>query len=149
MQHVFPKTEPKMKVKLLGPTASDDPSRPCLPLYLSPVQAGFPSPAEDYSEQRLDLHKHLVKHESATFFLRASGQSMINAGIFDGDLLVVDRAIAAAHNKVVIAALDGELTVKRLVRRNGRVLLAPENPDYPEIDITEHEYIHIWGVVTK
>ncbi len=88
------------------------------PLYLSPVQAGFPSPAEEHMERPLDLHKHLVKHESATFFLRVSGQSMINAGIFDGDLLVVDRAIAAAHNKVVIAALDGELTVKRLVRRD-------------------------------
>ena len=148
MQHVFPKTEPKMKVKLLGPTASDDPSRPCLPLYLSPVQAGFPSPAEEYMERPLDLHEHLVRHKSATFFLRASGQSMINAGIFDGDLLVVDRIIPASHNKVVIAPLDGELTVKRLVRRNGRVLLVPENPDYPEIDITEHEYIHIWGVVT-
>ena len=148
MQHEFPKTEPKMKVKILGPTAPDDPFRPGLPLYLSPVQAGFPSPAEEHMERPLDLHEHLVRHKSATFFLRASGQSMVNAGIFDGDLLVVDRAIAAAHNKVVIAALDGELTVKRLVRRNGRVLLVPENPDYPEIDITEHEYVHIWGVVT-
>ncbi len=73
---------------------------------------------------------------------------MVNAGIFDGDLLVVDRIIPASHNKVVIAALDGELTVKRLVRRDGRVLLVPENPNYPEIDITEHEYVHIWGVVT-
>ena len=118
------------------------------PLYLSPVQAGFPSPAEDCMDQPLDLHEHLVRHKSATFFLRASGQSMINAGIFDGDLLVVDRAIDAEHNKVVIAALDGELTVKRLVRRNERVLLVPENPDYPELDIPEHEYVHIWGVVT-
>ncbi|MBO4334695.1 MAG: translesion error-prone DNA polymerase V autoproteolytic subunit [Desulfovibrio sp.] len=118
------------------------------PVCLSPVQAGFPSPAEDYMEGPLDLHEHLVRHKSATFFLRASGQSMINAGIFNGDLLVVDRIMPATHNKVVIAALDGELTVKRLVRRNGRVLLVPENPDYPEIDITEHEYVHIWGVVT-
>lgn len=73
---------------------------------------------------------------------------MINAGIHDGDLLVVDRSLPAAHNKVVIAAIEGELTVKRLVRREGRVLLVPEHPDYPEIDITEHEYVHIWGVVT-
>ena len=137
-----------MKVKIVGPTSPEDPSQPGLPLYLNPVQAGFPSPAEDYMERSLDLHEHLVRHKSATFFLRASGQSMINAGIHDGDLLVIDRIIPASHNKVVIAALDGELTVKRLVRRNGRVLLVPENPDYPEIDITEHEYVHIWGVVT-
>ena len=118
------------------------------PLYLSPVQAGFPSPAEDCIDRPLDLHEHLVRHRSATFFVRARGQSMVNAGIFDGDLLVVDRIIPASHNKVVIAALDGELTVKRLVRRDGRVLLVPENPNYLEIDITEHEYVHIWGVVT-
>ena len=118
------------------------------PLYLSPVQAGFPSPAEDCMDQPLNLHEHLVRNKFSTFFLRVSGQSMINAGIFDGDLLVVDRLVPAAHNKVVIAALDGELTVKRLVRRKGRILLVPENPDYPEIDITEHEYAHIWGVVT-
>ncbi|CAK7035218.1 MAG: Protein UmuD [Desulfovibrio sp.] len=128
-----------------------DPSRPegeGLPLYLSPVEAGFPSPAEDFLDARLDLHSHLVRNEAATFFLRAHGESMINAGIHNGDLLVVDRSEAAAHNRVVIAALDGELTVKRLVRRQGRVLLMPENPEYPEIDITEHEYVHIWGVVT-
>ena len=119
------------------------------PLYLSPVQAGFPSPAEDCIDRPLDLHEHLVRHASATFFVRARGQSMVNAGIFDGDLLVVDRIIPASHNKVVIAALDGELTVKRLVRRDGRVLLVPENPNYPEIDITEHEYVHIWGGVTS
>jgi len=73
---------------------------------------------------------------------------MTGTGIHDGDLLIVDRSEAAGHNKVVIAVLDGKLTVKRLLRRNGRVLLAPENPDYAEIDITEHEHVHIWGVVT-
>lgn len=118
------------------------------PLYLNPVAAGFPSPAEDYTEERLDLHKHVVRNAAATFFLRARGESMINAGVHDGDLLVVDRSVEATHNRVVIAALEGELTVKRLVRRKGRVLLAPENPDFAEIDITEREYVHIWGVVT-
>lgn len=136
-----------MKATIIG-QSSDFPEEHAQPLFLSPVQAGFPSPAEDCMEGPLDLHEHLVRHKSATFFLRVSGQSMIKAGIFDGDLLVVDRIITPGHNKVVIAALDGELTVKRLVRRNGRVLLVPENPDYPEIDITEHEYVHIWGVVT-
>ncbi len=136
-----------MKATIIG-QSSDLPEEHVQPLYLSLVQAGFPSPAEEYMDGPLDLHEHLVRHKSATFFLRACGMSMINAGIHDGDLLVVDRIIPAGHNKVVIAALDGELTVKRLVRRNGRVLLVPENPDYPEIDITEHEYVHIWGVVT-
>ena len=73
---------------------------------------------------------------------------MINAGIYDNDLLIVDRSIEASHNKIVIAAIDGELTVKRLLRRKNKVILAPENPDYPEFDITEKEHIHIWGVVT-
>ena len=137
-----------MKAELLGQATPVDEERQGLPFYLSPVEAGFPSPADDYLDNRLDLHRHLVQHETATFFLRAHGQSMINAGIHDGDLLIVDRAIEAAHNRVVIAALDGELVVKRLVRRNGRVLLVPDNPDYPEFDITNREHVHIWGVVT-
>lgn len=117
------------------------------PLYLCPVQAGFPSPAEDYVERKLDLHEHLVRNPAATFFLRARGDSMIRAGIHDGDLLIVDRSVTAGQGKIVIAAVEGELTVKRLIRKGGRVLLAPENPDYPAIDITEREYVHIWGVV--
>lgn len=122
--------------------------RPGLPLYLAPVEAGFPSPAEDYLDRRLDLHQHLVRNEAATFFLRAHGESMLGAGIHDGDLLIVDRSVDAVHRKVVIAALDGELTVKRLLHREGRVLLAPENPQFEPIDITESEFVHIWGVVT-
>lgn len=119
-----------------------------LPLYLSPVEAGFPSPAEDYVDRRLNLHEHLVRNETATFFLRAHGDSMLGAGIHSGDLLIVDRSLEASHNRVVIAAIDGELTVKRIVRRSGKILLVPENPDYPEIDITEREYVYIWGIVT-
>ena len=134
-------------LKFVGKAAPLE-EREGLPLYLSPVQAGFPSPADDYMEEKLDLHKHLVKNESATFFLRASGNSMEGAGIFDGDLLVVDRSIEATHNRIVIAALDGELTVKRLIRQRGKVYLAPENPEYPKFDITNREYVHIWGVVT-
>ena len=134
-------------LKFVGKAAPQS-DREGLPLYLSPVQAGFPSPADDYMEGKLDLHKHLVKNETATFFLRASGNSMEGAGIFDGDLLVVDRSIEATHNRIVIAALDGELTVKRLIRQRGKVYLAPENPEYPKFDITNMEYVHIWGVVT-
>lgn len=134
-------------LEILG-GADCPPDREGLPLYLSPVEAGFPSPADDFLDCRLDLHRHLVRNEAATFFLRAHGESMINAGIHDGDLLVVDRSESATHNRIVIAALDGELTVKRLVRSQNRVVLMPENSEYPEIDITEHEYVHIWGVVT-
>ena len=119
-----------------------------LPLCLAPVEAGFPTPTPDDVDRKLDLHAHLVRNPAATFFVYAHGDSMREAGIHDGDLLIVDRSAPAAHNKVVIVALDGELTVKRLVRRSGRVLLIPENPDYPSIDITEHEHVHVWGVVT-
>ena len=136
------------KASILG---KHDPNRQPtegLPLYLSAIRAGFPSPAEDYIERNLDLHDHLVKDKAATFFLRATGDSMREAGIHDGDLLVVDRALEAAHGKIVIAVLDGELTVKRLLRKGGRVALAPANPDFPEIDITQREHVHIWGVVT-
>jgi len=135
------------RLELIG-TADNPPQREGQPLYLSPIEAGFPSPADDCLDRRLDLHEHLVRNRAATFFLRAHGDSMTGAGIHDGDLLIVDRSEAAGHNKVVIAALDGELTVKRLIGRNGRVLLVPENPEYSEIDITEHEHVHIWGVVT-
>ena len=135
-------------LELLGSAAPAPAGHEGLPLFLSPVKAGFPSPAEDYVDRKLDLHEYLVHNRAATFFLRAQGDSMLGAGIHDGDLLIVDRSVEAAHDRVVIAALDGELTVKRLVRRKGRVLLAPENPDYPEFDITEREYVHIWGVVT-
>lgn len=135
-------------LEFVGAAAAMDHNRQGVPLYLTPVEAGFPSPAEDYLDRRLDLHQHLVRNEAATFFLRAHGESMLGAGIHDGDLLIVDRSIEAVHRKVVIAALDGELTVKRLLRREGRVLLAPENPQFEPIDITESEFVHIWGVVT-
>ena len=135
-------------LELISASAAIQLGRTGLPLYLAPVEAGFPSPAEDYLDRRLDLHQHLVRNEAATFFLRAHGESMLGAGIHDGDLLIVDRSIEPAHRKVVIAALDGELTVKRLLHRERRVFLAPENPQFDPIDITESEFVHIWGVVT-
>lgn len=135
-------------LKIEGQAAATTPEGERLPLYLSPVQAGWPSPAEDYVDEQINLHEIAVRNPAATFFVRASGDSMLGVGIHDGDLLVVDRSLEAAHNRIVIAALDGELLVKRIVRRGGKTYLAPANPEYPEIDITNREYVHIWGVVS-
>lgn len=117
------------------------------PLYVNKISAGFPSPADDYIEQRLDLNLHLIKHPAATFFLRVSGDSMINAGIYSGDLLIVDKSLEPIDGKIIIAALDGELTVKRLYKKNQQIKLIAENPLYPAIEIREQDLI-IWGVVT-
>ena len=119
-----------------------------LPLYATSVSAGFPSPADDFIDTKLDLNEHLIRHPSATFFVRASGDSMIGAGIHSGDILIVDRSLEAANNAIVIAALEGELTVKRFKKKNGRVFLLPENKEYKIIDITHNETFSIWGVVT-
>lgn len=118
-----------------------------LPLFGYRIAAGFPSPADDYIEERIDLNRHLIRHKEATFFLRVQGDSMINAGIHDGDMLIVDRAIEPVSGKIVIAALDGELTVKRLSISGGGVRLLPENPDYPVIEIGTEQELVIWGVV--
>lgn len=118
------------------------------PLFNCRVSAGFPSPADDYIEQSLDLNQLLIQQPAATFFVRAEGDSMIGAGIHDNDLLVVDRSIEAVPNKVVICALDGELTVKRLVSKQGCMVLMAENPRYPDIPMHEDIDMMIWGVVT-
>ena len=126
---------------------SEAPSVSRLPLFSYRIAAGFPSPADDYVEERIDLNRHLIRHKEATFFLRVQGDSMINAGIHDGDMLIVDRAIEPVSGKIVIAALDGELTVKRLSASGGVVCLLPENPDYPVIEIGADQDLVIWGVV--
>ncbi|MFH0911237.1 MAG: translesion error-prone DNA polymerase V autoproteolytic subunit [Planctomycetota bacterium] len=118
-----------------------------LPLYQSRVSAGFPSPADDYLEGRLDLNDHLVKNPAATFFVRVSGESMTGAGIFPDDILVVDRSLEARHGSVVIAVVNGELAVKRLSSQNGRIELRAENPAFGPIPIGEATELEIWGVV--
>jgi DNA polymerase V len=117
-------------------------------LMESVIAAGFPSPAEDYRERTLDLHDHLVKHPAATFFVRVEGDSMINVGIFSGDLLIVDRSLPADFGKIVIALIDGEFTVKRLLQKNGHIILQPENPSFAPIMVKQPEHLIIWGVVT-
>ena len=120
-----------------------------LPLYGNKVKAGFPSPAEDYIEERLDLNEYLIQHPNATFFVRVSGESMLNAGIQDGDTLIVDKSLDARDGDIVIAALDGEFTVKRLMYRNSNPWLIPCNPEYTDIELTEDMDAVIWGVVTS
>jgi DNA polymerase V len=119
-----------------------------LPLALSHVEAGFPSPADDYMEGALDLNEHVIKHPSATYFVKASGDSMIGAGIFNGDLLIVDRSLEASSGKVVIAEVDGQLTVKRLLKLDDSFSLQSENSSYPPIDLQEGNEVVVWGVVT-
>lgn len=120
-----------------------------LPFYQTTVAAGFPSPAEDEIAGTLDLNELLIQHPAATFFLRVSGSSMINAGIHHDDILVVDRSLEPTHGKIVIASLNGELTVKRLFQDGKKVLLVAENDAYPPIEITEDIDLRIWGIVTN
>ncbi len=119
------------------------------PLFAARVEAGFPSPADDYIDRALDLHEELVPRPAATFFVRARGESMIGAGIHDGDLLVVDRSMAPVPGRVVIAALDGALTIKRLGRGKNGLRLEAENEAYPPIEVGEETDARIWGVVTS
>lgn len=113
------------------------------------VPAGFPSPAQDYFDGRIDLNKHLIKDITSTFLVRVAGHSMDGAGICDGDELVVDRSLTPVDGNVVVAILDGELTVKRLRVAHGTVRLAAENPAYPDVVIPELGDLSIWGVVTR
>lgn len=119
-----------------------------LPLYSNKVSAGFPSPADDFIEKTLDLNDLLIKHPQATFFVRVSGNSMVNAGIRDGDILVVDKSLEPKEGKIVIANVEGEFVLKRIRKKNGKLYLFPENLDYNPIEIKEDMDCEIWGVVT-
>ncbi len=118
-----------------------------LTLYATSPAAGFPAPGDDAVEATLNIHDYVVKHPEATFFVRVSGDSMEGAGIFSGDVLVVDRAVEHTPGRIVVAALHGELVVKRLGKHNGDVALLSENAAYAPLIIHENESCHIWGVV--
>jgi len=128
------------------PVVLNPPPRP-LRRYLCRVAAGFPSPADDHLEGPLDLNEHLVEHPAATFVVKVQGDSMAGAGIRDGDLLVVDRAREARDGSIVVAVVDGELTVKRLRKSRRGVRLEAENPAYPAIVFHEGKELVVWGVV--
>lgn len=119
-----------------------------VPLYASAVSAGFPSPADDYLELSLDLNQYLIKHPAATFYVRVKGDSMINAGIHDGDLLIVDKSVEPENNDVVVCVINGEFTVKRLKKVNEEIYLIPENSHYQAVKISENMDFQVWGVVT-
>lgn len=118
-----------------------------VPYFPQGIPAGFPSPAEDHLQKVLDLHEHLIKHPAATFIGRVDGDSMIDANLHDGDLLIIDRAMTPVHKSIVVAIVNGEFTVKRLYKRNGQIKLVPENRAYPTIEVTEGMDVEIWGVV--
>ena len=121
-----------------------------IPYLLSRISAGFPSPADDYIENNLNLSELLIKNHLSTFLMKTSGDSMIDVGINDGDILVVDRSIEAKNRDIVIAILEGNLTVKRLLfKTNGLVVLKSENIAYKDIQIPELADLEIWGVVTS
>jgi len=117
------------------------------PLFCTRISAGFPSPADDYIENSIDLNELLIKHPAATFFVRVAGDSMTGAGINSGDTLIVDRSVTALYGSIIVAVLNGEFTVKRLVRRGNITLLFPENPAYKPIEITTGSEFEVWGVV--
>ena len=119
-----------------------------VPLFTAGISAGFPSPADDFIDRKLDLNEFLIAHPAATFFVRVEGASMIEAGIHPGDILIVDRAVEAKPGSIVIAVIDGEFTVKRYHRAGDRCFLLAENPRFSPIEITEDMAAEVWGVVS-
>lgn len=121
-----------------------------VPIWAIPstVQCGFPSPAEDHAQRRLDLNELLIRQADATFFMRVRGTSMRDAGIDDGDYVVIDRSLEAKHGNIVLAVVDGEFTIKRLFKRAGRVKLLAANPVFADIEFREGQELAVWGVVT-
>ena len=118
------------------------------PIFIDYVSAGFPSPATDYMENKLDLNEYLIKHPAATFIVKAKGPSMTDAGILSGDLLIVDRSISPKSSNIVIASVFGDLTVKKLKKKENSLFLLSANSDYPSIEVKEEMECFIWGVVT-
>ena len=128
--------------------SKEDSSTLLIPLVKGTISAGFPSPAEDYIELGIDLNKYLIKNPISTFFLRVSGNSMNNAGIYNNDLLIIDRSINPNPGHIVVALLDGEFTLKRLIKKQDNYYLKADKENYPAINLYEYIDIEIWGVAT-
>ena len=118
-----------------------------LPIFMSKIQAGFPSPADDFMDNRLNINDYIVKNPMSTYYVKVAGDSMIGAGIFSGDILVVDRSISVTHNRIVVAMIDGDFTVKRLRYHKNKLYLISENSQFLPIEVTDRDLM-IWGVVT-
>ena len=119
-----------------------------IPMVTARVEAGFPSPADNYIERAIDLNEELIRNPVATFFVRAKGSSMKDVNIHDGDVLIVDRSVSPVDRQIVVAMIDGEFTVKRLRKRGNQISLEAENSDYPPILVGEDQELLIWGAVT-
>lgn len=141
------KSKLKSNTKVLLP--KENAKELLVPIFSSRVQAGFPSPADDHMDETLDLNTHLIQHKESTFFVKAQGESMLGAGIYPGDILIVDRSVTAKSGKIVIAVVDSEFTVKRLHKYKGKITLKAENTDFDDINIKEGSELIIWGVVTS
>lgn len=118
-----------------------------LPIFLSSIKAGFPSPADDYIDKSIDLNEELISHPSSTFFARVSGDSMIGVGIYPSDLVVIDKSLIPKNGDIVVASIDGEFLVKRYIKQGNTVILRSENTNYKDILISSEEF-NLWGVVT-
>jgi len=119
-----------------------------IPIFNSMISAGFPSPADDYSEDCLDLNKFLIKQKDSTYFMKVEGDSMIDLGIFSGNILIVDRSIKDFNNKVVVAVLNGDFTVRTFVSKNNKIFLFPANKKLKPVEIIGSMDFEVWGVVT-
>ncbi len=146
MEQKYKKNKNLIDIKIFGVDGSAP--KIAFPLLMNHISAGFPSPADDYVEQKLDLNEYLVQHPAATFFVRVEGNSMIDAGIQSGDILIIDRALAVNHGTIVIAHIQGEFTVKRVEKRGEQVYLVPANKNYKPLLLTPEMDIEIWGVVS-
>jgi DNA polymerase V len=140
-----------VSIATIRPLLPADAQRFQAAIFVAPVSvaAGFPSPAQDYYNGPVDLNAHLINDPTSTFIVRISGDSMTGAGIYDGDEVIVDRSLTASHGSVVVAVLDGELTIKRLQVSPAGVVLRAENPVYPDIPVQALSELSVWGVVTR
>ena len=141
--------EPQWPAHLKPVRLAENPSAFKVPLFGHTIRAGFPSPADDYVADTLDLNDHLMPRKEASFLLKAKGDSMIGVGIHDGDILIIDRSITASHGCVVIATVDGQFTVKTLEKKRGKIRLLPANPEFQPIEFKDEQELQIWGVVTN
>lgn len=143
MKFKYLNTSEKLQFYAIEEASFDD-----VPLYGDSVPAGFPSPADDYLDMDLNLHDYLVQHPSATFCVRAIGDSMVDAGIQSSDVMVVDRALTPKNNDIILAVVNGEFTVKRIKKSEDELYLMPANENYKPMKITEEMNFQVWGVVT-